>query len=79
MIYSDVPLDKWCAKYKLTPKGWDCPNCKTTIPVDQPIFMADCVGLTSKHACGPQFEKAILRPRTAEAKAFWNRVGEFIG
>lgn len=77
VIFPDVPLERWKAKYRLPDdvEPFHCQKCGKSYPLDVPIMTQGMAGLSSKiHECGQGFCAVILTPATDKAKAFWRRV-----
>lgn len=75
MIYPQVDLNEWIAKWGLEIAEYECPLCKSIFRTTIPVMTKDSAGLvTPDHGCGDGCWKVIMTPRTEEALAFWNTI-----
>lgn len=75
MIFPEVNFEDWEKKTNLVCIDYECPKCKKTFKTDVPVITKDSFGWMSPiHECGQGYWTGILRPRTQEAKEFWEEI-----
>ncbi len=75
MIYPSMKLEAWCEMTRLRVEEYQCPCCGQTFKTDVPVMTKDSFGLQSPiHECGNGYWTAVMRPRTADAKMFWDTI-----
>lgn len=75
MIYPDVSLTKWIAKWGLKVESAKCSRCGKTVRTTVPILSKDYAGLESPvHGCGPRFTTVTMTPRSKESIESWDEI-----